>query len=105
MSLFHQILDVSKQQSAALARGDLDEAVRLLAERAPLVAAAGPAGKDDVDVIHEIMRRDRQLSGAIRERMIDLRNQSLKTQQGRHALSGYYTSVGGGLSRLVNATR
>jgi hypothetical protein len=102
MSTFQEILDLARQQSAALARGDLEGAVRLLDARAPLVARAGAAGPGDDVLIHEILHRDRQLSSAIRERMIELRNRAAQAQTGRSALSGYRVAVDAP-SRLVDA--
>jgi hypothetical protein len=94
MSVFQEILDLARQQSQALERGDLEDAVRLISVRAPLVEQAGRAGHEDAEVIHEILRLDRQLSSAIRERMVDIRNQACKTQYGRTALAGYEVKSG-----------
>lgn len=90
MSVFQEILEVSRAQSEALARGDLDAAMRMVQDRAVLIEHAGSAATpEDEDAIREVLRRDRDLSSAIRERMIEIRNHSRKLQQGRVALSGY----------------
>lgn len=103
MSPFQAVLQLARQQSAAVARGDLDAAVRLLAERAALLEGAGPPAPADVDAIREVLRRDRDLSAAVRERMLDLRARSLKLRHGRNALSGYHTPVAGPLRLLDRA--
>jgi hypothetical protein len=87
---FHELLRIAREQSAAIARGDLEAASRLLDDRAPIVEHLRPVQTvDEENAIREVMRRDRVLSDAIRERMIDIRNRALKLQQGRTALSGY----------------
>jgi len=104
MSEIHQILELARQQSAALASGDLERAVQLLDARAPLVERVGRVAPADAELISEILQRDRQLSGAIRERMIDLRNRAVKTQHGRQVLAGYRTGMADA-SLLVDTSR
>ena len=89
MSAFQEILQLARAQSAAVARGDLETAVRMLEDRALLLQSAGQPTPEDEDAIREVMRRDRDLSGAVRERMLDIRARSLKLQQGRSAMAGY----------------
>jgi hypothetical protein len=104
MGAYEQVLDLAREQSAAIARGDIEAAVRLLPKRAALLASAPPAGAADADTIREIIRRDRDLSGAIRERMIDLRNRAVRSQHGRVALAGYHTRALD-KQQLLDATR
>ena len=104
MSVYHEILELARTQSDAVARGDLDVAVRILEERSALLGRAPTPTRDDEDAIREVLRRDRDLSGAIRERMLDIRARSLKLQQGRVALTGYHTPRQHQLG-LVDATR
>ena len=77
------------QQAAALGRGELEVATGLLESRAKLLVGAPVPSADEVPLIHEIMRLDRALSSAIRERMIDIRNEAVQGQHGRRALEGY----------------
>jgi hypothetical protein len=93
MSVYHEILELARQQSAAVVRGDLETAVRLVGDRGAVLRDAPPAGPGDADAIREILRRDRDLAGAIRERMIEIRNQAVSFQRGRVALSGYTTRL------------
>ncbi len=86
---YARLLELARQQSAALARADLDAAVGLLDARAEILVDAPAAGPRDADAIREIMQLDRELSSRIRERMIDLRNEAMAGQHGRVALSGY----------------
>jgi hypothetical protein len=89
MSVYQQVLDIAHQQSAALKRGELDSAIALLDERAELLAQATAPSMDEVPLLHELLRLDRDLSSAIRERMVQIRDETLKGQQGTRALNGY----------------
>jgi hypothetical protein len=89
MSPFEQVLCIAQEQLAAVARGDLHAATGRLDERAALLAAAPPAVLTDTQTIEEILRLDRVLSGAIRERMIAIRNEVMEGNRGRQALEGY----------------
>jgi hypothetical protein len=89
MSPFEQVLRIAQEQLAAVARGDLTAATDRLDERGALLLAAPAAQLADQDTIEEIMRLDRVLSGAIRERMVAIRNEALEGQRGRVALDGY----------------
>jgi len=89
MTHYQQVLDIAREQSAALRRGELEAAVALLEPRAHLLSSTPPAAAADVSVIEEIMRLDRDLSSAIRERMIEIRNESRAGKNGQRALSSY----------------
>ncbi|HLZ30213.1 MAG TPA: hypothetical protein VKV73_23055 [Chloroflexota bacterium] len=89
MSSFEQVLKIAQEQAEAAARGDLMAAAARLQEREMLLRAAPPAVAADADVIREILRLDRDLSGAIRERMVAIRDEALEGQRGRLALVGY----------------
>jgi hypothetical protein len=104
VTAYEQVLELARQQSAAVARGDVDTAISLLGPRAVILADAPAAADADADTIREILRRDRDLSGAIRERMIDLRDRAVRSQHGRIALAGYQSRT---LSsqQLLDATR
>ena len=73
---------VLRRTLAAAARGDLLAAAARLPERELLLRAAPPAVAADADVIREILRLDRDLSGAIRERMVAIRDEALKMLKG-----------------------
>src|SRR5438876_4799326 len=89
MTPFEQVLCIAQEQLAAVARGDLLAATARLPERGALLAAAPPAQHSDAATIHEIMRLDLTLSSAIRERMIEIRDEAIQGQRGRRALDGY----------------
>jgi hypothetical protein len=89
MSAYQEILRLAEAQAAALTRGDLEAAVGLLEARGALLARAGAPGRADLDAIREVLRLDGELSSAIRERMIRLRQEALETQRGQRALAGY----------------
>ena len=89
MSPFEQVLQLARRQAAAVARDDLDEAVSLLPDRAALLASAGPAAPADREAIAETLRLDRELSGAIRERMLRIRDEAIALQRAHTAVSGY----------------
>jgi hypothetical protein len=89
MASFEPVLRIAQQQVAAAKRGDLELAVDQLAERGLLLLAASPATAADVDDIREILRLDRVLSGAIRERMIAISEEARDGQRGQRALEGY----------------
>ena len=89
MSPFEEVLCIAQDQLAAVARGDLPAATARLDERGALLAVAPPPRPADADVIEEILRLDRVLSGAIRERMVAIRDEVMEGQRGRLALVGY----------------
>src|SRR3981081_2425025 len=89
MTTFQEVLHIAQEQAAALARGDVEAAVARLDARGTLLARAPAAQAGDSDTIEEILRLDRILSSAIRERMVNIRNEALEGQRGKRALSGY----------------
>jgi hypothetical protein len=89
MSTFEQVLQIAQEQAAAAARGDLLAATARIQERGVLLQTAPVAGPADADCIREILRLDRVLSGAIRERMVAIRDEAMEGQRGRRALDGY----------------
>jgi len=89
VSLYQQVLDIAREQAVALRRGELEAATALLDQRAQLLVNALAPTPDDIPLIEEVMRLDRDLSSAIRERMIKIRNDVLDGQQGRRALNSY----------------
>ncbi len=89
MTTFEQVLDIARQQSAALGRGDLEVATALLDERAALLVRAPVPTPADVPLVEEILRLDRDLSSAIRHRMIALRDDARDGERGRQALDSY----------------
>ncbi len=89
MNPYQHVLDIARQQSAALLRGDLDVATALLDERAALLVGAPVPGPADVPLVEEILRLDRDLSSAIRHRMIAIRDEARDGERGRKALDSY----------------
>ena len=100
MSAYLELLRVAEAQSAAMARGDLEGAVGLLDARAALLAQAGPPRPTDLDAIREVLRLDRDLSGAIRQRMIHIREEALASRRGQRALAGYRPPVAAALPTI-----
>jgi hypothetical protein len=90
---YARLLELTRDQADALARGDLDGALALLGAREQVLSGLPDAGQRDADAIREILRLDRDLSSHIRERMIDIRNEAAGGQHGRAALSGYRPAV------------
>jgi hypothetical protein len=89
MSSLDQVLNIARQQAAALASGDLEAATAMLEERGTLLRAVPPAKPADAEVVREILRLDRVLSGAIRERMVAIRDEVTEGRRGRRALDSY----------------
>jgi hypothetical protein len=89
MSAYRELLTIARQQALAAERGDLDQAVGALDERAALLEDVPEPTADDVAVIHEVLRLDQQISSAIGERMLQIRNEVLEGQHGQRALNGY----------------
>ena len=89
MSAYQQVLDIAREQSAALSRGELEVATRLLDERATLLAGTALPTVADVPIVEEILRLDRDLSSAIRQRMIAIRDEARDGERGRKALDSY----------------
>src|SRR3954447_18695428 len=88
-SAYAQLLQFARDQAAAVARGDVDAAIGMLQARAAIIANAPAARAGDADGIREILHLDRELSSAIRERMLAIRAEAARGQQGRVALTGY----------------
>ena len=74
---------------SVVASGDLEAAVGMLTERGVVLEAAPPPKPADANVIREILRLDRVLSGAIRERMVAIRDEVTEGRRGRRALDSY----------------
>jgi uncharacterized protein YjiK len=89
MTSFEEVLRIAQDQAALVARGDVEAAVARLDERGSLLSRAPAPLASDTDTIEEILRLDRVLSSAIRERMVHIRNEALEGQRGKRALSGY----------------
>jgi hypothetical protein len=86
---YTRLLDLARDQAEAVARGDLEAAVDLLDARAAVLIDAPAPGAAETDAIREVLRLDRDLSSAIRERMIEIRDEVLDSRQGNKALNGY----------------
>ena len=104
MSAYTELLRLAEAQTAALARGDLDAAVGLLEARGAVLAQAGPPRPDDAQTIREVLRLDRELSSAIRHRMIHIRNEAVQSQRGQRALAGYRPPVATPASTIDRAS-
>jgi hypothetical protein len=89
VGVYHEVLEIARQQSAALGRGQLETATELIDQRADLLVDAPVPAAHEVPVVEEILRLDRVLSSAIRERMIEIRTEANERQRGRRALGGY----------------
>lgn len=83
------LLEIAREQAAAVARDDVVFAISLLDKRGKLLATAPPVTETDRPLVVEILRLDRQLSTAIRERMLWIRDQLSTAARGRTALAGY----------------
>src|SRR5690348_7272638 len=92
-SKYAPLLAIARRQSDLLERGDLEQAISMMDARADIIVAVGTPEPADHDTLREVLRRDRELSSAIRERMIRIRNEAFEGQQGRRALSGYGRTV------------
>jgi hypothetical protein len=87
---YQAVLELARQQAAAIARDDLDSALALLDTRADLLTDSPPAtALEDRAAVEEVLRLDRQFSGVIRQRMLRLRDDAVQTSRGRTALGGY----------------
>lgn len=89
MSPYEALLELARCQAEAAARDDLDAAIHLLEDRARLLTSAGPAAPGDAEAIAETLRLDRELSGALRERMLRIRDEAAALQRAHTAVSGY----------------
>jgi len=89
VNAYQQVLELARRQSAAIDRGDLEGATALLDERAALLADAPLPGPADAPLVEEILRLDRDLSSAIRHRMIAIRDEARRDERGKKALDSY----------------
>jgi hypothetical protein len=102
-SPYAALLAIVRRQVDLATHGEVHSAVALMPRRAD-VLANNPAPADaDHDVIREILGLDRELATVIRQRMIELRNEAVNLQQGRHALAGYRPPSGERRPRRLNA--
>src|SRR4051794_11104390 len=92
-SKYAPLLAIARHQHDLLERGDLEQAISLMDARADLIVAVGAPEPADHETLREVLRLDRELSSAIRERMVRLRNEAFEGQQGRRALTGYGRTV------------
>jgi hypothetical protein len=97
VTAYQTLLGLARQQAAALKDGDLEGAVALLDTRAEVLAHAPPATPTDHPDIEQVVLLDRQLSGAIRARMLRLRDDAVAAAHGGSALSGYRPGQSGGV--------
>jgi hypothetical protein len=89
MNNYQRLLIIAREQAQAVTRGDFEQVALAFDERAMLLSDAPEPSQDDILAIREVLSLDRQISGAIRERMIEIRDQVLEGQHGRRALDGY----------------
>jgi hypothetical protein len=104
VSAYLELLRLAQAQAAALARGDLEAAVGMLDARGALLARAGAPTPADQEAVREVLRLDRDLSSAIRERMLAIRQQAVAAQRGRRALDGYGRRGAANLSTIDRAS-
>jgi hypothetical protein len=83
------LLQIAREQAALVRSGDLEAAIQALEARAELLAAAPEPSPADLAAIRETLTVDRELSSAIRVRMIEIRDEGLQAQRGRGAAHGY----------------
>jgi hypothetical protein len=103
MSSYTDLLNLVREQVASARGGDLESAIGLMDARQRVIDAAAPALVADAPVIEQVLTLDRELAGFIRERMLDIRNQSLTLQRGQTAMRGYGTVRHPGGNRLNTA--
>src|SRR3979409_2357109 len=89
MTGFEEVLRIAQEQLEAVSRGDIDAAIGRLDERGAILSVAPAPLADDRPIIEEILRLDKILSGAIRERMMSIRDEVLEGRRGQRALNGY----------------
>ncbi|GAC1313689.1 MAG: hypothetical protein NVSMB2_02000 [Chloroflexota bacterium] len=89
MSAYHEVLALAREQVAAISRNDLDTVIRLLDDRAAVLAQVPRSAHGADGAIAEILLLDRQIAAALRERMIAIRDHVLTLNRGAEALAGY----------------
>jgi hypothetical protein len=89
MTVYEQILEITRKQAVAAAAGDLNMAIALQGPRGELIAAAPPATAADEPVIRATLALDRDIATAMRERMLAIRDEMLAAHRGHQALVGY----------------
>ena len=89
MTPYRAVLDLAREQTAAVSRGDLAAAMRLLEDRSALLAGAPAPGPGDNATIAEILRLDRIVAGALRTGMLSIRDEVVALHRGADALMGY----------------
>ena len=87
--VYQQILDLTRRQAAAAGADNVDDAIALFGERGVLVAAAPKPTSHEEVLIREILALDKVVAGAIRKRMIAIRNEAVGMHHGKQALAGY----------------
>lgn len=98
---FQQLVWLSERQVDAFARGEVGTMYELIAERGALIARLPTPGPADQVFLQQAIGLDRQLSEAVRERMLALRSTAAQLHQRQGNLNGY--RIGGARSaRLLN---
>jgi hypothetical protein len=89
MTVYEQILEVTRRQAAAALADDVEGAIALMDERGRLVAAAPPPSEADHPIIRAILELERDIATSIRRRMLAIREEALASRHGQQALAGY----------------
>jgi hypothetical protein len=89
MSVYQSVVALARQQAEAASHGDMDRVVRLLGQRGALLETAAAASEADRAAIEETLKLDREIAGAIRQRMLHIRQEVLNLRHGQTALAGY----------------
>ncbi len=93
VSPYARMLRLAEEQVAALGRGDVETAIRLLDDRAEILASAREPTDDDRQTIRGLLALDRHISGELRERMLRIREEAMATQFNQTALAGYRSDL------------
>lgn len=89
MTHYRAVLALAREQTAAISRGDLAMAMRLLDDRSKLLEGApGPRPGESAEIA-EILRLDRIIAGALRQEMLKIRDEVVSLHRGADALVGY----------------
>jgi hypothetical protein len=91
MSPYAELLSLVRQQVITARDGDVVTAIGLMDARQRVLDSAAPVSAADEPLIRELLTLDRELAGYIRQRMLQLREQSLTLHRGQTAMRGYAT--------------
>jgi len=102
MNPYQRLLQLTQGQTEAFQRGDVRSMQLLMLERGALLAQLPSPSAAERTLLQHAVQLDRELSTALRERMLALRSAAASAHHTRVNLNGYRVTRAGASTRLLN---